>query len=373
MESSIHWPYDEVTLKPNDLGLGFVIETPWMNTKIQVAQDHLARVKALADKFSSGKLGPEHLGEINWLFRPLTALPLCYTLPRRKWPASLDYHRTKDKKLQNLVPIAFLLQCAIEPAHASDVAKVAQDPIFSEDWRWDLAGALQFAKSDEGIDPLAFFSVVRRYHLLSAVEDNQTQRLYDFVKQLLPNTAAYHDACALMVRQNHYVTARCHQALTPALDLAQKARAQVQEFIAAEHGHDRILDIAIRSLGTEPDTIPVNSHTKVLMDLLQFAAQRNFLAFAMAVDFFERSSYQNADPLAMLLSEGGMKTAARQINKHMDINDAGGHENVAAQFLNFMGPIDRDYAEEALHLAEVITHVMNRISFGDQSLLNSKT
>jgi hypothetical protein len=265
-----------------------------------------------------------------------------------------------------------LLACTIEPTHASDAEKVSRDLIFSGDWRWDIDGALQFAKSDGGIDPQAFFSVARRYHLLSAVEDNQTQQLYNHVRQLLPDTQAYQDACALMVRQNHYVTARCHDALKPALELAQNARTLVLDFMAAEQGHDRILDIAIKSMGTAPEAIPVNSHTMILMDLLQFAAQRNFLAFAMAVDFFERSSYQNADPLAMLLSDGGMKTAARQINKHMDINDAGGHENIAVHFLNFMGPVEQSYAEEALHLAEIITHVMNRISFGVQSLLNNK-
>jgi hypothetical protein len=164
-----------------------------------------------------------------------------------------------------------------------------------------------------------------------------------------------------MVRQNHYVTQQCRAALLPAAQLAGASRTEVEAFIKAEHGHDKILGVAMQALVADPEAVPVSTQTRALMRLLRFAAGRNFLAFAMAVDFFERSSYEETDPLAKLLGRGGFDKAARQINRHMEINDAGGHENVSFGFLEHMGPVPAAYALEALRLAELVTLVMNSV------------
>ena len=121
-----------------------------------------------------------------------------------------------------------------------------------------------------------------------------------------------------------------------------------------ENGHDKILNVALKAFTADPDAVPVSLQTKAIMHLLKFAAQRNFLAFAMAVDFFERSSYEKTDPLAQLLIKGGFDKAAKQINRHMEINDAGGHENVACSFLEAMGPCEPAYAFEAMRIAEML-------------------
>lgn len=373
VNTPVYWPYDEVQLRSEDMGKRFVVETPWLRTAVGVKDDQAARLNDLAEKFSRGSLGAEHLSEVNWFFQSLSALPLCYILPRRQWQSGLTAYGVRDQQFLGLAPADFLRRILKESQHAEAVGAVAADPLFGSDWNWDLEGALQFAKAAGGIDPIAFFSVVRRYHLLSSVDDNRTEELYEYVRGLGAGSSEYRSACALMVRQNHYVTSRCGGALAPALETALTARGEVKEFIDAEFGHDRILDVAIKSMGIQADAVPVTHQSKVLMDLLEFAAGRNFLAFAMAVDFFERSSYQKADPLAMVLNEGGLHAAARQLNKHMDINDAGGHENVALGFLSHMGPIGADYAEEAIRIAEAVTHAINRISYGvHQVLLSGK-
>jgi hypothetical protein len=172
-----------------------------------------------------------------------------------------------------------------------------------------------------------------------------------------------------MLRQNHYVTERCNASLGAALATAGHAKAEVEEFIRAENGHDRILNLALESTAASAPSVPVTPQAVLLMDLLAYCGKRNFLAFAMAIDFFERSAYQESDPLAEVLREGKLDYAARQIDRHMKINDAGEHENVALSFLAPMGAVDAAYAEEALRLAELLTTMMNGVAAGVITLL----
>jgi hypothetical protein len=98
------------------------------------------------------------------------------------------------------------------------------------------------------------------------------------------------------------------------------------------------------------------------MHLLEFCAHRNFLAFAIAIEMFERSNYDECDPMAQALKKGGFAKSADFINVHMKINDQGDHENIARTFLQFMDLCNRDYAREALRLAELLSLVMSRIT-----------
>ncbi|MBN8539826.1 MAG: hypothetical protein J0L82_05525 [Deltaproteobacteria bacterium] len=91
-------------------------------------------------------------------------------------------------------------------------------------------------------------------------------------------------------------------------------------------------------------------------------AERNLLAFSMVVDIFERTDYQDTDPMSALLNAGGETAAGKQIDIHREINDAGEHENIALGFLAHMAPVDEAYAREALRLAELTTLVIHGLS-----------
>ena len=136
----------------------------------------------------------------------------------------------------------------------------------------------------------------------------------------------------------------------------------MQGFIRAEKGHNIILEGALKSIGFTPDQLPVVEAVQVLMNLFGLIAKQNFLAFACMVDMFERNSYAKRDPLASLVEYGGLFEAGEKLNLHKDINDKGEHENVALRFLQFMAPVSKEYAVEALQLAELATLVMHQVS-----------
>ncbi len=350
MSEMLRWPYDEVTAEVGgETQTTVVIKAPWLTATVGVPAESASNVRELASKMQANQLAPADLGLINWFFGNLKDYPFCYTLPTKKTGDTLDVHKSTASGLVSNSTVEALIASALGSAESG---KVIARKLGRSKFEWDWESASAFAQTADGIHPESLFSVARRFNLLDVLAVNRGNEIFEKIKSLPPTE--FSKAAGLMVRQNHYVTQKCREALLPATKIAGQARPLVEKFLREENGHDRILEIAMRSFAPSADDVPVTEQTLVLMFLLQYAATHNLLGFAMAVDCFERSAYQKTDPLAQLLKHGGFEMAAKQVNRHMEINDSGAHENVACGFLQYMAPVDADYAREALRLAEVI-------------------
>jgi hypothetical protein len=356
MKQHKYWPYDEVIIQTNQNENEVLIDCPWLKSEIEIDTKDYPLAKALSAKMQTSGLEANDINAATSFFSALSSYPLSYILPRATWNTNLDTFKSHFSNLDEKEIFEFLSEFLQE-----DINEGAKSLILNT-WDWDTEGALNFSKTANGIDPVSLFTVARRFHLLSSVDTKSTEEIYNFVQSLDPSSELYQEACALMTRQNHYVTLLCGESLAPALENSGQAKHVVQEFIDDEFGHDRILAQALQSFGKSPEQIPVLLSSEILMKILKAAAKNNLLAFAMIVDFFERSSYQDSDPLAQVLRKGGYLKAAGQIDKHKDINDEGEHENVALEFLDYMGPCDNQYAAEALKIAELATYFMNSIA-----------
>ena len=343
-----YWPYDEVKAS-REAGAKFVISAPWLSFQFDVASTDVNRAEQIATKISAGLISASDLDDLNWLFSSLAAYPFAYILPRPSAFGSDQHDLPSNLNLNS--PRETLTALGINSAVGS-----------SKDWTWDTEAALEFSKTESGFDPETLFSVARRFHLLNDIENNKTAELLEYMGQLPKNSAQFRENSALIMRQNHYITEKCELVLSAAIPLAQQAHTAIKDFIQAEKGHDKILQRALASLGADAQQVPVLDCVNVLMELFHVIAKRNLLAFSMVVDIFERTSYHGNDPFAKVLHEGGENAAASQIDLHRDINDSGGHENVAVEFLKDMRPVSQEYAVEALRLAELLTQVIHLIS-----------
>lgn len=346
------WPYDEVTVaRSENSPSGFVVSAPWLSVQFDVAPEHLEKAQAVINKIAAGSVAAEDLAELSWFFGAVTSYPFCYSLPRHE-VFGKDLHQQLTQPLDMSSPKNLLFNMTKQP-HMD---------VLSENWTWDTEAALGFCQTEGGYDPESLFSVARRFHLLNDLESNKTAELLEYLAGLEKKSALFRDTSALVMRQNHYITEKCEEVLSAALPLAQTAQDEVKAFIRAESGHDKILKKALFSMGLEAKEVPVLDCVTVLMELFRTIAARNFLAFSMVVDIFERSSYTSEDPFANVLKSGGHDVAATQIAAHREINDMGGHENVAVGFLQHMQPVSAEYAVEALRLAELLTQVIHSIS-----------
>ncbi|RZA25959.1 MAG: hypothetical protein EOP10_05180 [Proteobacteria bacterium] len=361
MTPFLYWPYDEVTLDRPAEGNVAEVKTPWLSARVTFKEDDREKIERLAGKFADHSLSAQDIELINWFFGELDHYSFCYIVPAPKEETALDQHELRDAAFVALPFTDFLTTSAQESKEfASADAQTVTDQFKQRDWSWDAKAALEFAQLGGKIHPESLFTVVRRFHLLDVLEKDDGKQKFAFIESL--KGPEFARAASLLVRQNHYVTQKCQEALLPAVKTAGRAKPLVEAFVKEENGHDLILNVALKALTPDPQAVPVSLQTKAIMHLLKFAAERNFFAFAMAIDFFERSSYEDIDPLAQLLIKGGFDKAAKQINRHMEINDAGGHENVACSFLESMAPCDPAYALEALRIAEMLSLVMNSIT-----------
>lgn len=355
-----YWPYDEVSVENDRDPDHVLLSTPWLKLRLKLPSGEKPRALAFLQKLKKQQLNGTDLNEVNWFFQSLQNYPLAYILPRNEIDGP-DKHRVVNDQIDMTSPKSLLLSLTQNSKELSAIQKVAKTRL-PLSWSWDVEAALQFSQVENGIDPVSLFSVGRRFHLLNDIENNQTGSLISFVHGLKDNPLLFRPASALILRQNHYITEQCESVLKTVLPISGESEDKISEFIQAESGHDQILAKSIVSLGADPQNIEVLTVTKTLMEIFRFIAQRNLLAFAMVVDIFERTSYRDEDPMTSVLKAGNEHAAGKQTDIHREINDLGGHENVAVSFLDSMSAIDHDFAREALLLSELATIVVHQLS-----------
>lgn len=353
MNEFFYWPYDEVSIDahhPEKL----ILRTPWIEATTSSMPFNQQNLLALSEKLTQKSLSISDIGLVSDFFQHFRHYPFAYILPTDKNYPSLDHHALIDQSIlvTHFESIAGIIMGIEKQADLTYLPRM--------NFEWDREAALNFAGINNQIHPESLFSIARRYHILELMANDGGNDIFNDMRKLAPDEFKY--SVAKLVRQNHYVTELCQEALKPALAHAGQARGIIEDFMRQERGHDKILAKSLLQLGFKPEDIEVSPQTNMLMKTLGFIASRNFLAFAMAIDAFERNNFENVDPTAKLLMDKGYDKAADYINRHMKINDLGNHDNVAVQFLRFMGPCDRDYAHEALMLMEILSLVMCTIT-----------
>lgn len=352
---NLFWPYDEVKIEGDaQEKTRFYLKSPWLSFQFNVAEPANLEVLGVLEKMDSGNLTREDLELVSSVLSSLSHYPVAYLLPRNQSFGN-DQHQVTGSPLDLSSPEALFKTTFKDRFSAFKSA-------LPKEWLWDVDQALEFSQVPGGYDPYSLFSVLRRFHLLNDLENNETQKLFEHIQCLSKNPEAFKKASALILRQNHYVTVRCEEVLSGALTTAQSADGEIKEFIEAESGHDKIVGKAITSLGYQIDDVEVVDVSEILMDFFKASGQRNLLAFSAIVDVFERSSYREEDPFTSVLNEGGLSDAGKMVDIHREINDSGDHENAALEFLENMKPVDEAYAREAFRLAELNTLIIHQHS-----------
>jgi hypothetical protein len=358
MSTLRYWPYDEVRIEETPRTVS--ARAPWIGIEWERTAENASELDLLVQALKFQSLAPENAPTVNTYLEELETHSLCYTLPT---PVAHGLDTPKLTAPLHSMSFSALVESAVSDSQMlciEDKAPITQKHgLRLSPWSWDVEAALAFSNWEGKIHPESVFSVARRYHLLSLIEnDSGNERFAEFEEMPLGTFKA---AALRILRQNHYVTLQCEAALQPALAIAGNARSAVESFIHEERGHDRILAQALASMGCAPNDVPVSPVTQTLMCLLEFSARHHFLAFAMAVDFFERRIYEKVEPLALALEKRGFDEAARRLTQHKNINEHGEHHSTAKSFLNWMAPCDADYACDALRIAEAISYTMSQV------------
>lgn len=345
MELHRCWPYEELKVEKLEDPRAFRFETPWYSSIVTVSEDGAKLFERLFSEDPSRKSPELLLNEYSLALSPLIHEPFAYILP----------------------------QVSSNPGLHGELAGM-KPPAFNA--TWDVETALTLAKvpGTETFSPLSLFSVMRRFFFLDAMEADGTRELYTYLGDLSP--ARSQNSLAFIVSQNLHVTRKAHEVLSAALPRAGSGEEALMDFIKAETGHDRIMQAALEAFDqSEMETWATEVHpaTRGLMETFRHVAQNHFLAFALAVNLFERPHAEKVHPLTTLLRKFGYGLAAARYEQHHEINEAGDHDQIGLDLVRGMQPVSRAYAEDALRWGELMTRAVTAHSASLLKALKEKS
>lgn len=352
---SKYWPYDETLFEAIDATQGsFRITTPWLITTIEVSpQSH--ECEALLDISKNRETpNPKNMLTISKILSQLSKYPIAYELPRIGKDFGKDAH-----KIQNPINTD-------TPPQLAKSLNISQPGELPAEWMWDHSAIIDFSSctgddKNKLCDPLCLLTVARRFHYLDCA-DNKIGSLYKKI-ETLSDAKDRRAAAAIVVRQNHYVTVKCQQALQPSLQTAQSQGPLIQEFMEEEKGHDAILSKGLEAMGLKAQDVPTTLAVQNLMSAFEAAARTNFLGFCLCLDFFEKPEFTKTDSLSEVLEKLGETTAARALQAHKNINDHGEHEGFSTKLLSVMMPAAPEYVHQATKIAELVSFYISQVPY----------
>lgn len=313
MDSLLYWPYEEVEIKTNNSKLH--ITCPWLKVSLGFEASE-SEVQSVLDILEEGPSSLEDIQKVNALLDLFTNLPIFYVVPR-PLPA--------DKELGGYQ---------------------LDDEI---DSHWNIQEIVDEVKTPEGlVDPIALFSHLRKLQILDVMQMGDSGSLTKAMKEVSKDKEM--ELLAYALRQNHYVTQRCQEVISPAEDLHSGCAPLIREFLEDEKDHDLLLQRSFEHLGINYADVPVGENLVKLMDHFKFLAENNIVALATLIDVFERSGKSEENPMIVKLKELGQDEAAKPLEAHLNINEDGDHDQAGIELLAPLGAISEDYAKKAVAL-----------------------
>ena len=352
MKSSV-WPYEEVQISPRQDG-SYLLKTPWFARVLEISDKFK---KQYQDFFSCPTDYSFNQQRELWtgLLGARLADPLVYILPRQQvGQYGPDHHMPAPNLNENLAMVQRFLKLTV------GLSSQVITNLSLRDWDQDVILKMSQISNTDLYDPVALFSVLRRFYYLDCLDLDQTAKMYDFTRSLSSSPGQFRLVMGIIARQNFEVTRRCQEVLMPALKLAASAEKDLADFMKSEKGHDQLLRRGLEELKlllADDCALPV---TTLLLDAFKLNAESNFLAFAFTVSLFEESSPDGGtDPLTRALTDGGEQKAAQSFLIHSQINDGGHHDHIGLQLIAKMAPVSRDYALQAISLSEQLSKIFN--------------
>ncbi len=354
------YPYEDLEMKSNNGDVQ--LKTPWIELNIKLDPQVARELQDIYNNFQNEVVKAEEVIRFSQFLEKLRRYPIYYILPFSKEGDSynVDNKRLINGELETLIfELSQSKEFGREGFKKEDLEGINLI-LKSRESHWDYESILNFSNINGRYCPESILTAVRKFHMMEMKEGSGVENVYSKIRNLPAKEQK--EIAARMIRQNHYVTSRCISCVEPALNIAQSSKSEVEDFIKEERGHDIIMEKAIEASGFEASKLPVTLKARVIMDLLQFAASTNYLAFAILIDFFERSNFSGKDPLGELLSDIGLKDSAKLVNRHLQINEMGEHDSVSLDLLKKVGLVSQDYLKEALAIGELTSVFSNGLA-----------
>ncbi|MCI5071400.1 hypothetical protein MRY82_00455 [bacterium] len=284
------------------------------------------------------------------ILKQLAHFPVCYIYPNNTQLFKGSYLISEKPNPYNLTKQLFK-----KTIHSNDIFALKK-----KSWEINLKKTLRqchYHSKHTMFSSLHVYSIVRQWVKKHSSGKNSFSYINKFNHLINTDEESYLHLVKKFLRLNHYVTTRCHDALKPALNRSFSTKEVMQNYIHSKNGHDKILLMALNSLGKNLDQLPVNTWTKLSMDLLKLSSSYDvfFPAFIMLLERFEDTSLNEINPIADIFwQHPKTKTAGDCVQKHHETNLREDHFYIACTLLRHIPWITLEQCIACFRLTELL-------------------
>lgn len=343
--------YDSVNLAWTDRQAGAMrLSAPWVALEIDIDDES----KEIADNLI-GSPTPVSGAAIDAFLEGLKEFPVLH-VTRRSSDTFGDqtYSCAANPALGAKGPLEF----------AKPIAKAAGiefDEIASalaDTWNWDETAVLDRARipgTDDSYDPYSVYTSIRELRLQHQIQKQpEAKALLDYLTNLRhTDEDTFFKHVTTVLAQQYFVTKECCSCLEPALDHHSVIRRQIQDYIAEEINHDRLILRSISAISPlKPEELVFMPGVQLEIEMIKQSAKYCAVSFACLVSIMEGTVYPEVDPVAALLLESSKPSASDGVEAHFQINKRANHTAIPETFVAALPSVDRNTALTALRFTE---------------------
>lgn len=347
----IHYPCPELKIEWAPDETSFRIMLPWIQTDIDVVFEERTWIK-LATLYLHHT--PHH-PLVQHFLGSLSSLPIAFQ-KKTSWVLSdkISVNFSKDM-LQYLSPKGFL--------DFMNISANYELPHIFKDWTWDLEVVLNktYLADLGAYDPVASLTLGL---LFSWQKDAQMHyALWGLPKALdlirLQNESLFFDHMSLLLKSTLFITRQVPPLLIKAQEIFPAAQEVLQHFYLEELGHDRLMEKALKVLGSPiQDSFKIPEPLVLLMKLFEYTVNYSPLALTAFISLFEGRIYPDLDPLAKIIEKSSKPKAARGYAQHFHINKSHNHNNEAWKLMDLLPLQSEGEVIFMLRILELASHLI---------------
>lgn len=229
-------------------------------------------------------------------------------------------------------------------------------------WQWNLDEILEKSKiiGTEYYDPTSINTSLALTRLESVSKNSQERQgvIPIFKKLLKSDEQSFFRYVGWSARQSHYLTLNSEKMLANAIDYFPKLKSVLHEYIEDEKGHHLFFEDILSKLDYGVDDFSPAASMRYFVDAFFLTGRKSALAFLNLIDFSEAYTFDEADPLSVLIEHSSKPNAGQGYKQHYQINCEHDHSDLGYSFCLLLSPQRREDCILAVRIYELCSHLL---------------
>jgi hypothetical protein len=355
-------PYSSISIQWRNNEQEFTLSLPWVSLEVEVSPQDTSWIKRATNRLHIDPL----CQEVQQFLKFFDEYNVFYNKPRSLEDSSLVLEQSNINCSEiDLRTPKSLYQWIL------NTSSFSLNVPLSAGWEWDLEEIYEVSAIEKSLyfDPCTIFSFLKGKILEIDTKVHENRQHFYFLLDKLreKDEVSFFQFMGKMLKQTHY-TCICFQRHIPLiLEIFPSGRAEIEEYIQQEKGHEQLMERSLYFLGTSPALLEPFPEVVFLMECFKKAVESSSLLFILTINFFEGNFYSPSDPWADILKKSSCPKAALGQEKHFKLNKQKNHNTVAETLAKKLPFQTKEQVTYAIRVIELMVWAGNKL---DQLLVS---